>query len=58
MRLATPHWGTAVVCASALMLARTSVAATIAVPAGGNLQTALNAANPGDVITLAPGAEP
>jgi hypothetical protein len=31
-------------------------AATIDVPAGGNLQTALNAAQPGDVITLQPGA--
>jgi hypothetical protein len=31
-------------------------AATIAVAAGGNLQTALNAAQPGDVITLAAGA--
>jgi hypothetical protein len=31
-------------------------AATIAVPAGGNLQAALNAAAAGDVITLAPGA--
>jgi putative Ig domain-containing protein len=30
--------------------------ATINVPAGGNLQTALNTANPGDVITLQPGA--
>jgi hypothetical protein len=29
---------------------------TIAVPAGGNLQAALNAAQPGDTITLAPGA--
>jgi hypothetical protein len=31
-------------------------AATIDVPAGGNLQAALNAAHAGDVITLAPGA--
>jgi len=31
-------------------------AATIAVPAGGDLQAALNAAKPGDVITLQPGA--
>jgi hypothetical protein len=46
----------AVACASALMVPRMSVAATIAVPAGGNLQTALNSANPGDVITLAAGA--
>ena len=32
-------------------------AATISVPAGGNLQQALNAALPGDVIVLAEGAE-
>src|SRR4051794_20411896 len=31
-------------------------AATITVPAGGSLQAALNAAQPGDVITLQPGA--
>ncbi len=31
-------------------------AADIVVPAGGNLQTALNAARPGDTILLAPGA--
>src|SRR4051812_16117599 len=31
-------------------------AATINVPAGGDLQAALNAAGPGDVITLQPGA--
>ena len=31
-------------------------AATIAVPAGSSLQSALNAAQPGDVITLEPGA--
>jgi hypothetical protein len=31
-------------------------AATINVPAGGDLQAAINAAQPGDVITLAPGA--
>jgi PKD repeat protein len=33
-----------------------STGATIAVPAGGDLQAALNAAQPGDVITLANGA--
>ena len=33
-----------------------AAAATINVPAGGNLQAALNAAQPGDVITLQPGA--
>jgi hypothetical protein len=30
-------------------------AATLAVPAGGSLQAARNAAQPGDVITLEPG---
>jgi hypothetical protein len=48
------------VCAIAMcasMLAPTSArAATIAVPAGGDLQAALNAAQPGDVVTLAAGA--
>jgi hypothetical protein len=34
----------------------TANAATISVPAGGDLQAALNAAQPGDVIMLAPGA--
>jgi hypothetical protein len=47
--------------ATVLMLAAFSApmvaqAATIAVPAGGNLQAALNAANPGDTILLEPGA--
>jgi hypothetical protein len=41
------------VCAFALEQAS---AATIPVPAGGDLQAALNAAQPGDVITLAAGA--
>ena len=55
MRIATPYWG--VVCASLAMLAAaTADAATIAVPAGGDLQAALNTAQSGDVITLAPGA--
>jgi len=45
-----------VVCLCALASADESLAATIAVPAGGDLQAALNAAQPGDVITLAPGA--
>ena len=39
-----------------LLSSRPAAAATIAVPAGGNLQTALNSAQPGDVITLAAGA--
>jgi hypothetical protein len=56
MRCQTVCWG--VVCASIGMLATVSAAnaATIAVPAGGDLQGALNAAQAGDVITLAPGA--
>ncbi len=42
---------------SFLVLASVSAhAATMHVPAGGDLQAALNAAQPGDVITLAPGA--
>jgi hypothetical protein len=52
-----PHgWGLAAVCAFGLALAETARAATIAVAAGGNLQAALNAAKPGDVVTLAAGA--
>ena len=39
-----------------LLSSRPAGAATIAVSAGGNLQTALNSAQPGDVITLAAGA--
>ena len=40
-----------------LLLTSTPLAAaTHNVPAGGDLQAALNAAQPGDVITLAPGA--
>ncbi|HEX8773145.1 MAG TPA: hypothetical protein VF735_06030, partial [Pyrinomonadaceae bacterium] len=34
----------------------TTSAATVVVPAGGNLQAALNAANPGDTIILEAGA--
>lgn len=56
MRLKAPRWGTMVVCALAAAAPGQSEAATIAVPAGGNLQAALNAAAPGDVITLTPGA--
>jgi len=56
MRFRTPCG--AIVSTCALILTSTSIAAaaTIAVPAGGDLQAALNAAQPGDVITLAPGA--
>jgi putative Ig domain-containing protein len=59
MRFRSPAWGTALVCASMILVAIATSdarAATVAVPAGGNLQAALNAAQPGDVITLAPGA--
>ena len=42
--------------ALALLLPRLSAAATITVPAGGNLQAAIDAAKPGDVIELAAGA--
>ena len=41
---------------AALMTATVASAATITVPAGGDLQAALNAARPGDTILLAPGA--
>ena len=56
MRFQTPYRGA--LCAGVFLLSTTAVAnaATIAVPAGGDLQAALNAAQPGDVITLAPGA--
>jgi hypothetical protein len=46
----------ALACAISLIGAAHAYAATIDVPAGGSLQSALNAAQPGDVITLAPGA--
>src|SRR5262245_13317159 len=42
-------------CVSALVTSEVS-AATIGVPSGGDLQAAINAAQPGDVITLAPNA--
>src|SRR5690348_10019897 len=41
---------------SAVACAGTAVAANINVPAGGNLQAALNSAKAGDTITLAAGA--
>jgi hypothetical protein len=53
MRLRILAWGTGVV---SVLAAATAQAATIAVPAGGDLQAALDAAQPGDVITLEPGA--
>src|SRR5690349_19020744 len=53
MRLRILAWGTGVVS----ILAATAVhAATIVVPASGDLQAALDAAQPGDVITLEPNA--
>ncbi|MCU1383590.1 MAG: hypothetical protein JWL71_2287 [Acidobacteria bacterium] len=54
MRFRTPYWGA--LCASVFLTATTAGADTIAVPAGGDLQAALNAARAGDVITLAAGA--
>src|SRR5919112_3992455 len=39
-----------------ILNAQTSRAATVTVPAGGNLQTAINAAQPGDTILLEAGA--
>src|SRR5262245_40952571 len=42
-------------CVATLLGSKVS-AATIVVPAGGDLQAAINAAKPGDVITLAPNA--
>ena len=56
MRFRTPYWGA--LCTFVCLLATGSLAsaATISVPAGGNLQDALDAAKPGDVITLEPGA--
>ena len=47
----------AAACAAGMMLAaQVAQAATISVAAGGNLQAALNAAQPGDIILLQPGA--
>src|SRR6185295_13648678 len=53
MAFRIPSWATGVVC---LLAATAAQAATIAVPAGGDLQAALDAAQPGDIITLEPGA--
>ena len=55
----TPFRGRGVVCALALasvICTATAQAATRTVAAGGDLQAALDAAQPGDVITLAAGA--
>ena len=59
MRLGASPWGTAAVWAFVLApcaMGGSADAATINVAAGGNLQAALDAAAPGDVITLAAGA--
>jgi hypothetical protein len=56
MRLDASLWGAAAVWACVFAVNGSADAATMAVPAGGDLQAALNAAAPGDVITLAPGA--
>jgi hypothetical protein len=44
------------VCAGVLLCASSALASTISVPAGANLQQAINAAQPGDTIALQPGA--
>lgn len=56
MRVRALTRGCGQVCVSLLLTAAPASAATIAVAAGGDLQAALNAAQPGDVITLAAGA--
>lgn len=56
MRVSPLQWGTALVCVLLSALASTANAATISVPAGGDLQAAINLAQAGDVISLAPGA--
>jgi hypothetical protein len=49
-------WGRFLLFACLASLSRSSAAATISVPAGGSLQTAINNANPGDTILLQAGA--
>jgi hypothetical protein len=56
MRLRTPRSVAVCACVGVLSMAAGATAATIAVPAGGDLQAALNAAQPGDVVTLVPGS--
>jgi hypothetical protein len=55
MRLGVPARVYGVICALALS-ASSAAAATINVPAGGDLQQAINNAQPGDIIALASGA--
>lgn len=43
-------------CAGVLLFSSQAIAATVAVPAGGNLQQAIDSAQPGDTITLQAGA--
>jgi Putative Ig domain len=57
MRFRIPATGIFGGCVFTLLTSANVVqAATLSVPAGGNLQAALNAAQPGDVILLQPGA--
>jgi Putative Ig domain len=56
MRIRTACWIAVSICVRLLIAPSLSEAATITVPAGSNLQTALNLAQAGDVIMLAPGA--
>ncbi len=56
MRFQKPLAGTWSKCVLFLMLTTTARAATLTVAAGGDLQAALNAAHPGDIVTLQPGA--
>src|SRR5262245_17906043 len=51
-----PSWIALRLCAALTLTATPGLAATIAVPAGGNLQTAINDAQPGDTIALEAGA--
>ena len=51
-----PRFGAWCVCWYSCEFRVAAHAATISVPAGGDLQAALDAAKPGDVITLEPGA--
>src|SRR5262245_19778524 len=54
MRFQVPVWG--IVVGVCLLAATPAGAATTTVPAGSSLQAAINAAQPGDVLLLAPGA--
>src|SRR5215471_16550149 len=54
MRLRFLAWGTGVLLS--ILAATAAHAATIVVPADGDLQAAIDAAQPGDVITLEPNA--